>query len=167
MPRQHKRVKSQKLFVDSRQLVGPLHKCSTISVMWLLGYIFFFSAFLLSSLLEFKFPRENLCDLANFAELFLPSNGQWVDKLFVGVEENKHGLWWRTLFPWGTSFTRLCECVAGSIVTNMKIAVRILAVNAQRNQRREYLTMELLSLVKFHGKEGFELCPEWWARIEW
>lgn len=26
--------------------------------------------------------------------------------------------------------------------------------------KKGVLTMELLSLVKFHGKEGFELCPE-------
>lgn len=29
----HRRVKGYRLFVDSGQLVGPLHKCSTISVM--------------------------------------------------------------------------------------------------------------------------------------
>ena len=29
-----------------------------------------------------------------------------------------------------------------------------------REIKEGVLTMELLSLVKFHGKEGFELCPE-------
>ena len=62
MPRQHRRVKCQRFFVDSRQLVGPLHKCSYHQCDVTTWWVYFFSCLpFCCPLFQSSNSREKIC----------------------------------------------------------------------------------------------------------
>lgn len=96
-----------------------------------------------------------MCDLANFAELFLPSNGQWIDKLLLGLGRTS------MVYDEGhCSLGYLFHQAGREYCNKHENSSKNIGSKCSEKSKKGVRYHGIVSLVKFHGKEEFELCPE-------